>query len=91
MPSFVIHCSCLYAASVTDSLFSLPAGGSESWKELSYDTEYSGYCVLAVFESHPHLMCMGNLKGSVKLLNISKAGEFFMQCIFDSLNVMVSV
>ena len=72
---FAIHCSCLYVASVTDSLFSLPTGGPGPWRELSHDTAYSGYCVLAVCESHPHLLSIGNLKGSIKLLNISDAGE----------------
>ena len=75
--SFAVHCSCLYVASVTDDLFSLPTGDPGPWRELSYDTAYSGYCVLAVCESHPHLISIGNLKGSIKLLNISDTGEGF--------------
>lgn len=71
-----IHCSYLYAANVTDSLFSLPTVGSEPWREICHDVDYSGYCVLAVCEFHPHLVSMGNLKGSIKLLTISDSGEF---------------
>ena len=71
------RCSYLYAANITDSLFSLPTtGGSEPWRKISHDAEYSGYCVLAVCEFHPHILSMGNLKGSIKLLSISNAGEF---------------
>jgi hypothetical protein len=73
--NFTIHFSCLYVASVTDSLLSQPPGGCEPWRELSHDTAYSGYCALAVCESRPHLLSMGNLKGSVKVLNISDTGE----------------
>ena len=68
------RCSYLYAASTTDCLCSTHGDGSAHWSEVCHDAEFSGYCVLAVCESQPSLVAIGNLKGTIKLLSVSDEG-----------------
>ena len=64
----------LYAASISDTLHTTSGDGSDLWREIDYDAEFSGYCILSVCESQPNLVSIGNLKGSLKLLSLSDAG-----------------
>ena len=67
-------CSYLYAAGTTDAMCTTRGDGTSVWREVCHDAEFSGYCVLAVCESQPSLVAIGNLKGTIKLLSISDGG-----------------
>ena len=67
-------CSYLYAAGTTDGLCSMSGDGSALWREVCHDAEFSGYCVMAVCESQPSLVAVGNLRGTIKLLSIPNEG-----------------
>lgn len=70
----IYHCSYLYSAVVGDDLYLTCGAGSECWREVHYDAQFSGYCVMSVCEAQPSVVAIGNLKGCIKLLTFSDKG-----------------
>lgn len=68
----------LYAAqlSLSDSdIQSVKSTFACQWRETSKDSSFSGYCVIA-FSDSLSVLALGNLKGFIKLLQLSEDGTY---------------